>query len=211
MYDALHHPPGAEPSPKPAPTRSPDKEQRMRRTALLVLCLAMSGCDRYVGSPFDGFGGFIADTHTVQRGPNAPLGDSENMRRVRGIAPSAPPLAPQPGNVWPGPVTAEPTLSDIIKETPQLPPGGELHLPGQRGALTPEAMPAMPSMPPAAQPAPPVRTLQTPQGPATVSGGPGVQTYTSPTGATGLVVPNGNGTSTLIGPDGSVQTVPTPK
>jgi len=27
----------------------------------------------------------------------------------------------------------------------------------------------------------------------------------------GIVVPNGNGTSTLIGPDGSVTSVPTPR
>ena len=36
-------------------------------------------------------------------------------------------------------------------------------------------------------------------------------TYTDSTGKSGLVVPNGNGTSTLIAPDGSVQTVPTPQ
>ncbi len=192
----------------------------MRRTALLVLCLVTSGCDRYASSPFDGFTDFVGDTHTINRGPNAPLGDSENIRRIRGLSPDAEPLVPQPGNVWPGPVAAEPTLNEIIKDTPQLPPGAEMRLPGARGSsLTPPA--AMPSLPPSPsfaapatptpQPAPPIKTLQTPQGPASVSSGPGVQTYTSPNGTTGLLVPNGNGTSTLIAPDGSVQTVPTPK
>jgi hypothetical protein len=53
------------------------------------------------------------------------------------------------------------------------------------------------------------RTLLTPQGPAQISPpGGGVQTYSVPGGGTGIVVPNGNGTSTLVGPDGSVQTVP---
>jgi hypothetical protein len=77
--------------------------------------------------------------------------------------------------------------------------------------MTPATPDFAPTATPPSQPAPQVRTLQTPQGPATTSGGPGVQTYTGPTGTTGLVVPNGNGTSTLIAPDGSVQTVPTPK
>ena len=44
-----------------------------------------------------------------------------------------------------------------------------------------------------------------------MQGGNGVQTYTDPKGGTGIVVPNGNGTSTLIGADGSVTTVPTPR
>jgi len=193
----------------------------MRRIALLLLCLGASGCAQYASSPFDGFAGFIGDTHTINRGPNAPIGDSENMRRVRGLGPEAEPLVPQSGNVWPGPVTAEPTLNDIIKDTPQLPPGGEMKLPTARGSALPPGMTPPPSPAagpvlsapptPPAQPAPPIRTLQTPQGPATVNGGSGVQTYTSPSGTTGLLVPNGNGTSTLIAPDGSVQTVPTPK
>ena len=43
-------------------------------------------------------------------------------------------------------------------------------------------------------------------------GNGGVQTYTPSTGGgVGIVVPNGNGTSTLVGPDGSVQTVPSPR
>ena len=192
----------------------------MRRLGLLILCLGASGCGQYASSPFDGFAGFIGDTHTINRGPNAPIGDSENMRRVRGLGPEAEPLVPQSGNVWPGPGKAEPTLNDIIKETPQLPSGAEMKLPGVRGSSTPPgpvtpapaASPVLSAPPtPPAQPAPAIKTLQTPQGPATVSGGPGVQTYTSPTGTTGLLVPNGNGTSTLIAPDGSVQTVPTPK
>jgi hypothetical protein len=38
-----------------------------------------------------------------------------------------------------------------------------------------------------------------------------VQTYTAPGGGMGIVVPNGNGTSTLIAPDGTVTTVPNPR
>ena len=35
-----------------------------------------------------------------------------------------------------------------------------------------------------------------------------MQTYTAPGGGVGIVVPNGNGTNTLIAPDGSVSTAP---
>ncbi len=70
----------------------------------------------------------------------------------------------------------------------------------------------------AAQPPPPPlpsnRTVQTPNGPSVdVTGqgtGRGYRQLESPTpGGSGILVPNGNGTSTLIRPDGSVQTVPT--
>ena len=50
------------------------------RRLLLGLTLLLPGC-AYVGSPFDGFGGFIGDTHTIYRGQNRPVGDSINMER----------------------------------------------------------------------------------------------------------------------------------
>ena len=37
------------------------------------------------------------------------------------------------------------------------------------------------------------------------------QTIVTPGGGQSIVVPNGNGTSTVIHPDGTVETVPTPK
>jgi hypothetical protein len=111
---------------------------------------------------------------------------------------------------------------------PAMPPG---QLPGQpvaphpqprpytRGSSTPPGTVPTQTFPPVAGPAPlpqgqrapqpPGGMVQTPQGPVTM--GPntgGVQTYSVPGGGTGIVVPNGNGTSTLVGPDGSVQTVP---
>ena len=56
--------------------------------------------------------------------------------------------------------------------------------------------------------------MQTPGGPAVTTGpvgGTGAQTTILPGGDQGILIPNGNGTSTLIGPNGSVTTVPTPK
>jgi hypothetical protein len=182
----------------------------MRRIALLGLCLFASGCGRYASNPFDGFGGFVADTHTLNSDPNQPLGDSDTMRRVRGMSANSEPLLPEPGNVWPGPVEASPTLGDLEKMNPDqmLKPGAEMTFPRTSPGLSVAPSSMAPSPTPPSQPAPPIRTLNTPTGPATVSGGGGVQSYTDQKGGTGLVVPNGNGTSTLIAPDGSVQTVP---
>lgn len=179
-----------------------DKEYLMRRIALLVLCLGATGCDSVVSSPFVGFGGFLADTHTYQRGPNSPVGNSENMLRVRGQGPTIEPLVPEAGNVWPGPAEAMPTLEDLIKENN----AGQL-LPGDQMAITPYGTTRPPAgAPPASQFTPP------PSRPPSASpqSGAGATTFTDPKGGTGLLVPNGNGTSTLIGPDGSVKTVPTP-
>ncbi len=198
----------------------------MRRIALLGLCLLASGCGEYASSPFDGFGGFLADTHGLQSGPNSPIGDSDIMRRVRGQPELSPPLLPEPGNVWPGPIEPSPTLQDIERENPDstLQPGATMSLPGPtRGSSTPPSLtqpgqPGLtvprtpgPSPTPPSQPAPPSPTIQTPNGAAPLNSGGAVQTYVDPRGGTGLVVPNGNGTSTLIGPDGTVQTVPTPR
>ena len=56
----------------------------MRRTALLGLTLLLPACENYVGNPLDGFGGFIADTHSFHTNPNRPPGDAPNMLRVEG-------------------------------------------------------------------------------------------------------------------------------
>jgi hypothetical protein len=41
--------------------------------------------------------------------------------------------------------------------------------------------------------------------------GPGYQTTINPGGGQSIVVPNGNGTSTVIHSDGRIETIPTPK
>ncbi len=88
----------------------------MRRIALLGLILsaplALSGCG-VVGDPTVGFGGFIADTHTFYRGPNRPDGEAENMMRAKGESVTADALMPAEGNVWPGPIPRELTLSEL--------------------------------------------------------------------------------------------------
>jgi hypothetical protein len=204
----------------------------MRRFALSCLCLALSGC---------GYHTWYQAPFTTGTNPNLPVGDSENMRRVEGEQVAAPILTPEPGDIWPGPITPPPTLQDLENAPGQgLQPGPEQPVPGSplampqapalpspipnRGSSTPPGsnqpglapLPA-PTPPAPANTTPPARPpggqiVQTPHGPAVTSGGTsGYQTTTTPGGGSAIIVPNGNGTSTIIYSDGRIETVPTPK
>lgn len=197
--------------------------------AVIGLTVLLPGCAS--------FGDFLGDTFTYDTNPNLPVGESENLRRVRGVDTEIEPLSPEAGNVWPSGVQSMPTLQDLERESNQAgstaapPPDLTPYLPGQRqprpvpGSSSPDVLnqpgltpapsarvqPLPPSIPRGAPPAPNT-TVQTPSGPATSSdagGAGGYQTLTSPQGNS-IVVPNGNGTSTVIKPDGSVQTIQTP-
>jgi len=201
----------------------------MRRIALTCLCLALPGC---------GYSTWSDPPFSTGRNPNRPVGDSENMRRAMGEQIEANPLTPEPGDVWPGPIQPPPTLQDIERQglmgqverpvpgspeamgqAPNLPPP-----PARRGSSTPPASnqqglaPLPPQSPPqSTNPTPPGRNpagqlYQTPGGPAVTSGGTtGYQTTTTPGGGSAIIVPNGNGTSTIIHSDGRIETVPTPR
>jgi hypothetical protein len=206
----------------------------MRQYALLGVLLLLPGCS--------GAYNFFSDTHNIVWNPNRPIGDSENIRRVRGLPPTLAPLAAEPGNVWPGPVPPEPTLSDLERDTAPL---GNQTTPDTGGNQS-QTAPALPdhkqprpitngsSTPPGntqpglaplssgpTAPAPrssvpgpgPVGNVyQTPQGPAVGTRTQGnIDTLSGPGRNGAIVVPNGNGTSTIINPDGSILTVPTPK
>ncbi len=209
----------------------------MRRFALLgpILLMAgpLTGCTG-MGVFYDHVFSFFGEN------PNAPAGNSENLLRARGRMVGISPLEPEPGNVWPGPQAPDPTLSDIERDqnretsrgfpattvpNPGLPAGAQPR-PVQPGSSTPpdSTQPGLspnggaPNVPPAPRSSLPGSTrgsvVTTPQGPAVDTGGGNgrYRTLESPVpGNRGILVPNGNGTSTLIGPDGSIQTVPTPK
>jgi len=86
----------------------------------------------------------------------------------------------------------------------------------QPGLATPRPAPPLSSYaaPPAAPPGrgPTGQIIQTPRGPAvSTGGGQGYQTTTTPGGGQSIVVPNGNGTSTVIHADGRIETIPTGK
>ena len=186
----------------------------MRRPALLpgLICLALSGCGLQVHPPF-----------TAGADPYRPAGNSETLLRVEGHAPPAQPLRPAPGDVWPGPVPAVPTLESLEQEHLQLPnQPAPPPLPAARGSSVPpaEALPPLPVVPPvprvagspSASARPGTQAFPVRGGMAVPGGGTAAyRTVTLPDGTSGIMVPNGNGTSTIIRPDGTVETVPTPK
>ena len=204
----------------------------MRRYALLVPLLALPGCT--------GFGEFLSHTvSSPYSNPNIPMADSETLRRVLGQDPATIPLQPEPGNVWPSAQAPDPTLKDLQNGntpnsgafTPTTVPGAEPGLPAGRqprprgsstppGSVQPEFSPGPSAVAPVTPPfragSPPAspqgRVVQTPQGPAVDAGGTSsYRQLTTPQGPGAIMVPNGNGTSTIINPNGSVQTIPTPR
>ncbi len=58
---------------------------------------------------------YAADTLWPFGNPNAPSNNSETMQRALGQTPAVTPIAPQAGNVWPGPVQPVPTIADVQK------------------------------------------------------------------------------------------------
>jgi len=206
----------------------------MRRIVLLGLIALLPGCT--------GFGTFLDHTFTLPgENPNAPMADSENVRRALGQQSDITPLSPEAGNVWPGPQAPEPTLTDVQQRQgqedrggfgPTTVPGAEPGMPAgrqprpaRRGSSTPPGSvePGLPRVPETLAPPPPPQSsvpgpgptgqvVQTPRGPAVDAGGTSSYRQLNAPGAAGsIMVPNGNGTSTIINPNGSIQTVPTPR
>ena len=64
----------------------------MRRIALFSLALTLSGC---------GYQTWWNPPLTGGYNPNQPVGDSENMQRVRGEEPAVARLTTEPGDIWP--------------------------------------------------------------------------------------------------------------
>lgn len=176
-----------------------------------VLTLLLGGCERYAGNPLDGFGTFAADVHTLRLNPNKPTAPDENMRKASGDDVKVAALTPESGEVWPDLSRKIPTLQDIqnMQNAEPLP---AFTPPNYTPSSLPRIGVPQSSVPgAAAEPAPTPRTFQTSRGPVTTRVTNGVETFQVPGGGIGTVVPNGNGTSNLIGPDGSVTTVPNPR
>lgn len=205
----------------------------MRRIASLALALMLSGCGykTWWNPPFTA--GYnpnlpVNNSENMSRvegqepsvpplttepgdiwpGPLAPPPTLQDLEATGGLTPQ--PEAPVPGSPLSRGVQP-PNPSPNPETAPSAPPGKS-----PPGLPTPEPAPPLssyaspPGPPPARGPA--GQVLQTPQGPAvTTGGGPGYQTTTTPGGGQSIVVPNGNGTSTVIYPDGRIETIPTPK
>jgi hypothetical protein len=156
----------------------------MRRLTIPLAMLLLSGCS--------GLGKFAQDTATLPgANPTKPSGVSENMLRVEARPVSDEPLESEAGNVWPGPPKAFPTLSEVERETQN----GQIATPYSASGV-------------GAGPG---------QGPSAFEPGNGrtsgskYQMQSNPNAASTIVIPNGNGTSTQISPDGQVKIIPTPK
>ena len=191
----------------------------MRQLVFLGLLVPLAGC---------GFNTWHDLPFTTGGNPNAPQGDSENMRRAMGEPGNIEPLTPEAGDVWPGPIKPPPTLQVLEnqngepQQTQPLPPVGSSTPPGSNqpglpplpSTQPPETFPGqtpVSGVPGTAAPSA-GQTYQTNRGPATSTGGTAnYQTVTTPGGGQSIVVPNGNGTSTIIHPNGTVETVPSPK
>ncbi|MCQ8277291.1 hypothetical protein NFI95_02355 [Acetobacteraceae bacterium KSS8] len=174
-----------------------------RPVAALALptMLMLGGCS--------GLGHFLGDTEEPPGyNPNGVLGSSENLLRARGRSPVAQPMLPQAGNVWPGPPQPLPTLSDVSHgyagTNPlaggTLPRGGSMSMGEQNairgGAPLDSGFSGGEVQAPIADPA---RAFEK-------------REKSSAGASSDIVIPNGDGTSTVISPDGSVKTVKgTPK
>ena len=205
----------------------------MRRVALLSLVLALSGCGYRTWSslPFMDRNNPnlpAGDSENMQRVRGEEPAVSRLTTEPGDIWPG--PLPPAPTlkdlvsdqGVPSRPEQAVPGSPLSRGTAPSLPPNPAAGSSTPPELSNPNLATSNPAPPPPAHfafpPVPPPprgaagRVIQTPSGPAvTTGGGPGYQTTTTPGGGQAIVVPNGNGTSTMIHSDGRIETVPAPK
>jgi hypothetical protein len=159
----------------------------MRRIALLSLTMLVGGCgyNTWWNLPF-----------STGSNPNRPVSDSVNMNRVLGQDVAVKPLTPEPGDIWPGPLPPPRTLQDL-----------ERQMPSASGATRPvRGSPLDRARNPLLAPLPNGTT------PGAAKGGYAIPSDRStPPADRRIIVPNGNGTSTVIHPDGRIETIPTPQ
>jgi hypothetical protein len=156
---------------------------------------------------------FAAQTITTEPGdiwpgPLPPAPTLKDLETTGGLTPQT--QAPVPGS---------PLSRGVEGPAPSPNPSSGSSTPpvsNQPGLATPRPAPPLSSYasPPAAPPGrvPGGQVIQTPEGSTVTTGGTqNYQTGTSPGGGQSIIVPNGNGTSTVIHSDGRIETVPTPK
>ena len=110
----------------------------MRPIVLLGLALTLSGCgyQTWWNIPF-----------TTGSNPNLPVSDSPNFQRVHGHARRGrASITSEPGDIWPGKVTAAPTLEDL-EQNGAARPQSEMPVPGS--PLSRGTQPTLPSPNPA--------------------------------------------------------------
>lgn len=211
----------------------------MRRIALFCLCLAVSGCgyNTWWNPPF-GSGTNpnmpVGDSENMRRVAGQQVVVPALTPEPGDIWPGAVVQAPTledleqqgqtgaPEQPVPGSPQFQQQQQPGAQQPPYTPPP-----PATRGSSSPPLpsnQPGPPGKAPATANAPAMTTVQPPaqnpsgqvyqtqKGPAVTNGGTsGYQTLTTPGGGSAIVIPNGNGTSTVIHSDGTIETVPTPR
>jgi len=182
----------------------------MRLIPLLACLPLLSAC---AGS---GFWRYEKDGFTLPgANPNRPTIAAANYDRVvhDDVPQTKTSLLTEGGDIWPPPPTAVPTLKDMqLKQAATIQEGGA----GPEGLPPLPPLPSLPgyeiSKPDAVGPAP---ESSFGKGVARVPFGGAVPTSKvvplKDAGDGAIMVPNGNGTSTVIAPNGAISTVPTPK
>ena len=151
-----------------------------------------------------------------------------------------PVLTPEPGDIWPGPLPPEPTLQELEQQGQQSGPERPVPGSPQFEAAPPPNLPpprphaavrrrpdrtsracrkiAGPDRPDhrstsrrrlPIRPGRSTRRNRARRSPPAVP--VAIRLSTTPGGGSAIVVPNGNGTSTIIHSDGKIETVPTPR
>ena len=159
----------------------------MRRIALISLTM-LTGCGYHTwwNPPF-----------TTGYNPNTPVTDSVNMSRVKGQGVAVTPLTTEPGDIWPGPLPPPKTLQDLERESPM-----NSQAPAKGSPLDRAGNPLVAPLPGGT----PDSTTGSSHAGSSSTPSPG-----QPQVDRRIIVPNGNGTSTVIYPDGRIETIPTPK
>jgi hypothetical protein len=205
----------------------------MRLVCSLILILSLSGCNYSIwwNPPWtsglnqnwpvvesENMHHVLGDTFAAQTittepgniwpGPLPPAPTLKDLEATDGLTPQ--PEAPVPGSPL-SRGTAGPAPSPNPSSGSSTPPTAN-----QPSLATPQ--PALPLSSYASPPAPPSgrvpggQVIQTPEGPMVTTGGTSnYQTSISPGGGQSIIVPNGNGTSTVIHGGGTIQTIPTPR
>jgi hypothetical protein len=200
----------------------------LKAIVLLPVVAGLAGCAQ-VESRLASVQGSLSGTYD-RFGPNwggmrpALPDESLTVQRIRGQAEPQPTLRPEPGDVWPveeGPratlANPEEALRGVRTTDTDPRRRGSSGFENAPGAAPPVLSPIFeaPTPPPRANrtdgATAPGQVFPTAQGGNTVgTGGPGrVQSTVSPQGS-GLAIRDG-ATTTLIGPGGNVQQVPTPR
>jgi hypothetical protein len=212
----------------------------MRRIAQTFLCLALSGCgySTWADLPFStgtNPNRPVGDSENMRRAMGelvevrplttepgdvwpGPLAQEPTLEDIEKQGLQSEPERPVPGSPEFQSQNPGQGSGPSQNQPPNLPPAV------RRGSSTPPPnnqqglAPLPPLRPPqATNPTPPGRNpagqvYPTQNGPVITNGGTGgYQTTTTPGGGSAIVVPNGNGTSTIIHSNGTIETVPTPR